>query len=55
MLALRGTRDMEDGNGVVEDADFARKTLLFEIGKQIVRRCLLWSAVLAGAAAAIPL
>jgi hypothetical protein len=55
VLALRGRRDMEDGQGVVEDTDFARKTLLSEIGKQIVRRSLLWAAVLTAAAAAIPL
>ncbi len=54
-MALRGTRNMEDGHGVVDDADFARKTLLFELGKQIVRRCLLWSVLLAAAAAVIPL
>lgn len=46
---------MEDGQGVVEDTDFARKTLLFELGKKIVRRSLFWSAVLTAVASAIPL
>ncbi len=46
---------MEDGQGVVEDDDFARKTLLFEIGKKIVRRSLAGAAVLTAIAAVIPL
>ena len=53
-MALRGQRDLEDGNGVTVDDDFARRTLLLEIAKKIIRTSVFWATVLACAVTAIP-
>ena len=45
---------MEDGHGEIEDSDFARRALLAEIAKQIVRQSLAGALVPTAIGAAIP-